>query len=149
MENKGESSFVREIITRYRKTKTERFLINTPALAFKFLKPRIGDQCQETFCIMCVDNKNTVIYFKIISVGTVSEAIVHPREVFSPAIRELSSGVIVAHNHPSGTLEPSRQDIETTRRLTEAGKIVGIPVLDHIIVSDQDFYSMKENGYMG
>lgn len=84
----------------------------------------------------------------IISIGTITEAIVHPREVFRDAIREGGSGIIVTHNHPSGILTPSRQDIETTRRLVEAGKIVGIPVVDHIILTNSSFYSMKENGYI-
>ena len=84
----------------------------------------------------------------VVSIGTITEAIVHPREVFRDAIREGGSGIIVTHNHPSGNPSPSKQDIETTRRLIEAGKIVGIPLVDHIILTDSTFYSMKENGYI-
>ena len=78
--------------------------------------------------------------------GTITEAIVHPREVFRDAIKEGGCGIIVVHNHPSGVTDPSPQDINTTKRLIEAGKIIGIPLLDHIIVTDTSFFSMKENG---
>jgi len=84
----------------------------------------------------------------IVSIGTITEAIVHPREVFRDAIKEAGSGIIVTHNHPSGNASPSKQDIDTTKRLVEAGKIVGIPLLDHIILTNSSYYSMKENGYM-
>jgi DNA repair protein RadC len=92
-----------------------------------------------------------VVSYSVISVGTVSEAIVHPCEVFLSAVLTLASGVIVAHNHPSGNHLPSKQDIETTKRLAEAGRIMGIQLVDHIIIGFNnagDFYSMKENGYI-
>jgi DNA repair protein RadC len=84
----------------------------------------------------------------VVSIGTISEAIVHPREVFKEAIRESGSSIIVAHNHPSGEVNPSKEDISTTKRLSEAGRLIGIPLLDHVIVCDSSYYSMKENGYL-
>lgn len=82
--------------------------------------------------------------------GTVSESIVHPREVFGAAILGNCSGIIIAHNHPSGTLTPSRQDLETTMRPVDAGKIIGIPIIDHIIIgfNSANYYSLKEEGHI-
>ena len=76
--------------------------------------------------------------------GTVNASLVHPREVFEPAVRYLTAQIIIAHNHPSGDTEPSEDDLEITKRLVEAGKILGIEVIDHIIVTKNDFFSFKE-----
>jgi len=122
--------------------------ISTPLAVWELLLPETAGSLKEEFRVLVINNKNMLIRKSIISIGTITEAIVHPREVFRDAIREGGSGIIVTHNHPSGVLTPSRQDIETTRRLVEAGKIVGIPVVDHIILTNTSFYSMKENGYI-
>jgi len=122
--------------------------INTPLAVWELLLPETAGLQKEEFRVLVINNKNMLIKKSVISIGTITEAIVHPREVFRDAIREGGSGIIVTHNHPSGVLSPSRQDIETTKRLIEAGKIVGIPVVDHIILTDTSFYSMKENGYI-
>jgi DNA repair protein RadC len=123
-------------------------LLNSPAAVWEYLLPDTAGFEKEVFTALIINNKNTLLKKKIISIGTVTEAIVHPREVFREAIREGGSGLIVTHNHPSGNLSPSKQDIETTGRLIEAGKIVGIPLVDHIILTTESFYSMKENGYI-
>lgn len=123
-------------------------LLNSPAAVWEYLLPDTAGYEKEVFTALVINNKNSLIRKKIISMGTVTEAIVHPREVFRDAIREGGSGLIVTHNHPSGNLSPSRQDIETTSRLLEAGKIVGIPLVDHIILTTDSYYSMKENGYI-
>jgi DNA repair protein RadC len=122
--------------------------ISTPLAVWELLLPEIAGSQKEEFRVLVINNKNTLIRKSIISIGTISEAIVHPREVFRDAIREGGSGIIVTHNHPSGVLTPSRQDIETTKRLVDAGRIIGIPVIDHIILTNLSFYSMKENGYI-
>ncbi len=122
--------------------------INSPSAVWNLLLPEIACSQKEEFRVLVVNNKNMLLKKSIVSIGTITEAIVHPREVFRDAIREAGSGIIVTHNHPSGNVTPSRQDIETTRRLAEAGKIVGIPLLDHIILTNLSFYSMKENGYL-
>ncbi len=80
--------------------------------------------------------------------GTISEALVHPREVFREAIREAGSSIIIAHNHPSGVLTPSREDIHTTKRIKEAGEIIGIELLDHLIITESSYLSLKEEGYL-
>ena len=84
----------------------------------------------------------------MVSIGTLSASIVHPREVFQPAIIRNAACVILGHNHPSGDCSPSKEDIELTRRLSKAGEIIGIEVLDHIIVSSDDFISLKEQGVL-
>jgi len=122
--------------------------ISSPAAVWYLLLPEIACLQKEEFRVLVVNNKNMLLKKTIVSVGTITEAIVHPREVFRDAIRESGSGIIVTHNHPSGNANPSRQDIETTKRLVDAGKIVGIPLLDHIIMTNSSYYSMKENGYM-
>ena len=122
--------------------------ISTPLAVWELLLPATAGSQKEEFRLLVINNKNMLLKKSVISIGTITEAIVHPREVFRDAIREGGSGIIVTHNHPSGILAPSRQDIETTRRLVEAGKIVGIPVIDHIILTNVSYYSMKENGYI-
>lgn len=85
---------------------------------------------------------------KVITIGTINRSLVHPREVFAPAIEKRAVGIIVAHNHPSGDLTPSEDDLNVTDTLIKAGKILGIRVLDHIIFSDCDYHSMAEQGDM-
>lgn len=128
--------------------KTDYRHISSPNAVWNLLLPEIACLQKEEFRVLVVNNKNMLLKKSIVSVGTITEAIVHPREVFRDAIRESGSGIIVTHNHPSGSASPSRQDIDTTKRLVEAGKIVGIPLLDHIILTNSSYYSMKENGYM-
>lgn len=122
--------------------------ISSPDAVWNLLLPEIACLQKEEFRVLVVNNKNMLLKKIIVSVGTITEAIVHPREVFRDAIKEAGSGIIVTHNHPSGNASPSKQDIETTKRLVEAGRIVGIPLLDHIILTNSSYYSMKENGYM-
>jgi len=103
---------------------------------------------REEFRVLVLNNKNGILKNSMVSAGTVSEALVHPREVFRDAIREGAASLIVAHNHPTGELTPSKEDISTTRRLVEAGTIIGIPILDHVIITDTSYYSFKEGGYL-
>ena len=84
----------------------------------------------------------------MISIGSLSASIVHPREVFQVAVTRAAASIILAHNHPSGDVTPSKEDIELTRRMVEAGSIMGIDILDHIILSESDFLSLKERGLM-
>lgn len=141
--------YVREVYTKYRTLKTRNEILNKPEAVWKFLRPKIGNECREHFYMLGVNNKNTVLVVSPISVGTISETIIHPREIFVNAVRELCSAIIVAHNHPTGNLLPSENDIRTTRRLMDAGEIIGIPVLDHVIITSEGFLSLKEEGYMG
>jgi DNA repair protein RadC len=142
---------IREVVIKFKPMDTERIKIGNPEAVSRFIRSKIGDDAVESFILLCADNKNTVISYSMISVGTITETLIHPREVFLPAVMTKANSVIVAHNHPSGEILPSRQDIDATKRLVEAGKIIGIQVLDHVIVgfnNPEDFYSMRENGYI-
>jgi DNA repair protein RadC len=109
------------------------------------LRPLLEHETSERFVALLLNGKHRVQGFAEVSRGTLTSSLVHPREVFSPAIRELAAAVIVAHNHPSGDPEPSLEDIEVTKRLHEAGKILGVPLLDHIIVGEAgSFTSLRE-----
>jgi DNA repair protein RadC len=121
---------------------------DSPLKVWQFLLPEIACLKQEEFRVIVLNNKNHVIRITRTSIGTLTEAIVHPREIFLDAIRESGSSVILVHNHPSGVLTPSREDIEITKRINEAGKIIGIRLLDHLIVSELSYLSMKEDGYL-
>lgn len=106
----------------------------------------IFEREKEHFFVIGLDNQNVIQYIDLISIGTVSETIIHPREVFRFAILKNNSSLIIVHNHPSGKLVPSINDTNTTKRLIEAGKIIGILVIDHIIIgTESDYYSYKEN----
>jgi len=124
------------------------YILCSPEAVWRYLLPEVAGLNREQFRVLVMNNKNILIKKSVVSIGTISEAIVHPREVFKEAIRESGSSIIVAHNHPSGEVNPSREDISTTKRLSEAGKLIGIPLLDHVIVCDSAYYSMKENGYI-
>lgn len=99
---------------------------------------------KEHFVIFYLDARNQEIKREIISVGSLNANLVHPREVFEPAVRNLAAQIILAHNHPSGDPEPSEDDLEITKRLVESGKILGIEIIDHIIVAKNGFISFKE-----
>ncbi|MBU1179736.1 DNA repair protein RadC, partial [Patescibacteria group bacterium] len=103
---------------------------------------------KEHFVVFYLDSRNQEIKRETISIGTLNASLIHPREVFEPAIAHHSAQIIVAHNHPSGDPEPSEDDIEITKRLQEAGKILGIEVTDHIVVAKNGFYSFKEQGIL-
>jgi len=100
---------------------------------------------QEEFRILLLDTKNRLIRDEKVTVGILDASIVHPREVFKSAIKSSAASVIIVHNHPSGDPTPSRDDVSTTRRLREAGELVGISVLDHVIIGEGTYYSFKDN----
>ncbi len=126
----------------------EKDLIKSPKDAAQILMPELRYLTQEVFKIILLDIKNQIITIPMISKGGLSSSIVHPREVFKEAIKHSSAAMILIHNHPSGIPEPSRDDINITKKLIDAGKIVGIDVLDHIIIGDGIFVSMKEKGFI-
>ncbi len=122
--------------------------IDSPGDVWKYLLPIIGGATQEEFRVLIVDSKNQLLKNSFIAKGSVSDVSVHPREVFRDAIRENGSGIIVAHNHPTGVLAPSIDDIVITRRIFEAGEIIGIPLLDHIIISNTAYLSLRQAGHI-
>lgn len=101
---------------------------------------------QEYFVTITLDGANGVIGNRVVFIGTLNQSLVHPREVFAEAISDRAAGVIFVHNHPSGSVEPSAEDIEVTRRLVEAGRMLGIEVLDHLILTRDSFYSFRKSG---
>jgi len=120
-------------------------VIACPADALPLLE-EIRDQRREHFLCLYLNARNQVIFREVVSIGSLSASIVHPREVFQAAIAHSAASVVLSHNHPSGDVSPSQDDIELTRRLVRAGEIMGIDVLDHIIMAAEDFLSMKERG---
>jgi DNA repair protein RadC len=106
------------------------------------------EMAEENFIILCLNTKNKIAGVHTVSIGSLNASIVHPREVFKAALLNNASGIICLHNHPSGDPEPSREDIEITHRLVNAGNILGIKVLDHIIIGDGRYISLKEQGMM-
>ena len=118
-------------------------LVQTPDEAVKSVQSKLKGKKKEHFYILCLNTRNRVNDTRQVSIGNLDSSIVHPREVFRDAISCLAASVIFVHNHPSGDLEPSADDINLTKRLAEAGELLGIPVLDHIIVGDKGYTSLK------
>jgi DNA repair protein RadC len=114
----------------------------------KAVKPMIADQNKEFFIALYLNTKNGIIKQEVVSVGSLNANVVHPREVFRTACLVSASSIIVAHNHPSGDPMPSREDIELTKKLAEAGKIMGIELLDHVILGQDRNYGFQENGLL-
>jgi DNA repair protein RadC len=107
------------------------------------VRSQLKGKKKEHFLALCLDTRNRLINLKLVSMGSLDTSVVHPREVFKEAISSYAASVIFAHNHPSGDPEPSKEDIELTKRLAKAGEVLGIDVLDHIIVCDEGFVSLK------
>ncbi len=129
---------------RYAKETLEKKLsLNSPSEIASYVRAKIGKEKQEHFIIVFFNTRNELIYSDI-SVGTINASLVHPREVFNEAISQHASHIVVAHNHPSGDPTPSDEDIITTRRLVEAGKIIGINLVDHLVVSINGYASFRE-----
>lgn len=112
------------------------------------LVPTLATKAQEHFICITLNGAGEVLGNRIITVGLLNHSLVHPREVFADAITDRAASVICVHNHPSGSLEPSSQDIAITRQLKEAGALVGIPLIDHIIVSRTGHLSLRERGLL-
>ena len=123
-------------------------LITTPVDAVAFFRKKIAMSVQERFAALFLNARNVPIGWQEVSRGSVSASIVHPREVFLPAISLVASSLILAHNHPSGDPMPSQDDVDLTRRLKSAGEILGIEILDHLIITDLDHVSLKERGLL-
>jgi DNA repair protein RadC len=122
--------------------------VSTPAEAGALLLRRLAWEDREVFCTVILDARHHVLGINTVSVGSVSASLVHPRETFKPALLMGASAIILAHCHPSGDPTPSQEDIELTRRLQKAGEILGIEVLDHLIIADGQFLSLKERGLL-
>ena len=130
-----------------KQTQNVKFQITHPIHAYHFIKDEIEKEQKELFYTILQDVKGCVISHHLISIGTLSNVLVHPREVFHPAIRHHAASIILAHNHPSGDPTPSSQDYEITKNLCDAGKVIGIPVNDHIIVGQASYISLRQKGF--
>ena len=126
----------------------ERTKISSPHDVYNQVGPALRDENREHFIALLLDTKNGLLRQITISVGDLSSSLVHPREVFAPAVRYSAASLIVAHNHPSGDPSPSPEDVQVTARLVEAGELLGIALLDHIVVGDLKWVSLKEKGLM-
>jgi DNA repair protein RadC len=136
MSSTEEVHLIREVAIRYvgaRRRVGEK--IATPAEAACYFRRRIHDDAREHFVALYLDGRHRAIADAIVSIGTATASLVHPREVFQPAIGLGACALLIGHSHPSGDVTPSREDIEVTERLVRAGRILGIPILDHIIWS--------------
>lgn len=125
-----------------------RITVKSPEDVSRILMEDMRHLKKEVFKVILLNTKNHIIKYVNVSIGSLNSSIVHPREVFSEAVRSGCSGMLLVHNHPSGDPEPSREDVETTQRLVSAGNILGIKVLDHIVIGDGRYISLKEQGFM-
>ncbi|NUK31325.1 DNA repair protein RadC [Parageobacillus sp. VR-IP] len=126
-----------------------RYIVCCPEDATRVAAHFIGDDDREVFFVMCLNNKNEVVAVHRCHVGSLDASIVHPREVFKSAILNNAAAIVVAHQHPSGDITPSKGDIEMTRRLSKAGMILGIEVLDHLVINYKaEYTSLKERGFL-
>lgn len=126
----------------------ERVTVRSPGDAAGYVMEDMRYLNKEHFVCLFLNTKNQIIGQETLSMGSLNASIVHPREVFLAAIKKSSAAVICAHNHPSGDPTPSPEDIQITRRLAQAGEIIGIELLDHIVIGDRKFVSLKEKGLM-
>ncbi|NOW85889.1 DNA repair protein RadC [Clostridium beijerinckii] len=120
--------------------------IDSPKDGAELGKRFLQDLDREQLIVCCLDTKNQPTAINVVSVGSLNTSIVHPREVFKPAILSNSASIILFHNHPSGDSEPSKEDISITERIKESGIILGIKLIDHIIIGNDSYCSLKERG---
>jgi len=138
-----------ELGRRYQQPSLARVSFTSSQDVADYYRPRMKDLKKEVFRCALLDTKNKCIRDELVSVGSLSASLVHPRDTFTVAVRESAAAVIFVHNHPSGDAQPSQEDTLLTRRLIQAGEVLGIQVLDHIIIGDGHHFSFRENGLIG
>ena len=126
---------------------TPKYKIEHPSHAYYLIKEELEHEKRELFVVILQDVKGFVICHEVVSIGSLSQTLVHPREVFYPAVRHKAASLIIAHNHPSGDPTPSPQDYELTRVLVEASRLMSIPLHDHLIIGRQGFLSLRQQGF--
>lgn len=124
-------------------------ILKTPEAAYAIAKTEIGHYDKEALLILLRDIRGRLIHREVIGIGTLSEVLVHPREVFNPAVRHQAHSLILVHNHPSGDPAPSNRDLELTRHLLRSSQVMGIAIDDHLIITQTSFYSMRGKGIFG
>jgi len=147
MASTDEIHLIREVAIRYVGTRRRvPQKITQPAEAARYLSRRIRDDAREHFVAIYLDGRHRPIADSVVSVGTASASLVHPREVFQPAIALGAVALLIGHNHPSGEVTPSAEDLDVTRRLSEAGRLLGVTLLDHIVWErNGGFHSIRES----
>ena len=143
-----QETFIREVKINYRKTKKKLIRMTEPKVVVDFIKGVLPDNSREHGIALYLNGAHEVICYSLISTGTANMALLAPREVYQRAVSVGAIATVIAHNHPSGNAEPSEEDRRTTTKIRDAGDLIGIRLLDHIIVSDSDFYSFKDKGYL-
>ncbi|MBA3237856.1 MAG: DNA repair protein RadC [Parachlamydiaceae bacterium] len=124
-----------------------KYRVEHPVHAYNLVKEALSMEKREIFIVLLLDTKGCVIAQEIVSIGTLSETLIHPREVFYPAIRHKAASLILVHNHPSGDPTPSKEDYEITKMLVSAGNLMNIPVQDHLIVGESSYTSLRQQGF--
>jgi DNA repair protein RadC len=122
--------------------------VRSPEDVFRHFHPRLRDAPSERFLLLLLDGRHRMLREVAISQGTLTASLVHPREVFRPALREAAAAVVLVHNHPSGDPTPSAEDREVTERLAAAGELLGVPVLDHVVVAERGYASLRDHGWL-
>lgn len=140
--------YVRQVSVRYGKKHKTAVDIRSPEAIAKLARKIIRENGKEHVILFCLDGNHSVVAYNVVSVGTANSAPIHPREVFQPAILAGAVSIVLCHNHPSGNVEPSREDITVTKMLVEASKYLGIKLLDHVIVGETRHHSMYEHGQL-
>ena len=136
---------IAELQKRINQSKTPVKKITNAKDVFNLFHDKLKDEKQEHFYVLILNNQNHIIKEEFVSKGVLDSAIVHPREVFKPAIKHSASKIILVHNHPSGNAQPSQEDLEITKKLVEAGKLIDIKVLDHVIIGNGNWWSWLED----
>ncbi|GGJ84145.1 UPF0758 protein YsxA [Lentibacillus kapialis] len=126
----------------------DRYVIRSPEDGANYIMEDMRTLNQEHFIVLFLNTKNQVIHRQTIFIGSLNASIVHPREIYREAVKRSAASIICAHNHPSGDPAPSQEDIHVTKRLVESGKMIGIELLDHLVIGDRKFISLKEKGYL-
>ncbi len=140
-----ETTQIREVAVSYKRSRRRiQSPLRAPADVFRFVRNAVGEDSREHFLAIYLDGRHRPIGFQTVSVGTATASLIHPREVFQPAIGIGAVAVIVAHNHPSADPSPSAEDRDVTQRLVRAGHLLGVRVLDHLVVTARSFVSLKE-----
>lgn len=131
-----------------RERRGRRVVLASPRAVWRHLAVELRDRERERFVALHLNSRNELIRETVVSVGSLNASIVHPREVFKPALANAAAALIVAHNHPSGDPTPSREDREVTRTLSEAGRILDVPLHDHVIVGADSYFSFRDAGWI-
>jgi DNA repair protein RadC len=139
---------IRETVVRYRTLAKVKELVKEPEHVAALFRRIVPNNIQEHLCLFCLDGSHTVTHGSVLFTGTANMAMAHPREIFQVAIVSGACAIVIAHNHPSGSLTPSSEDKRTTKRINEAGELLGIKLLDHVIVTDTEFNSAAQSGWI-